>query len=69
MKFEKGYTEVIVNNTDITDELRTYEVNKKVSIISKIEGVRKALVKKQREYAARNTGIVMEGRDNPGAAC
>jgi cytidylate kinase len=63
LKFEKGYTEVIVNNNDITDELRTYEVNKKVSIISKIEGVRKALVKKQREYAARNTGIVMEGRD------
>ena len=63
LKFEKGCTEVIVNNNDITDELRTYEVNKKVSIISKIEGVRKALVKKQREYAARNTGIVMEGRD------
>lgn len=63
LKFDKGFTEVIVNKTDISDELRSYEVNIKVSNISKIEGVRKALVKKQREYAARDTGIVMEGRD------
>lgn len=63
LKFDNGFTEVIVDDTDITDELRSYEVNKKVSDVSKIEGVRKALVKKQREYASRNKGIVMEGRD------
>ncbi len=63
LKFENGFTEVIVNNINITDELRTYEVNTKVSNISKIEGVRKALVSKQREYASKNAGIVMEGRD------
>jgi len=63
LKFDKGYTEVIVDGNDITDELRSSEVNSKVSDVSKIEGVRKALVKKQREYASRNTGIVMEGRD------
>ena len=63
LKFEKGYTQVIADGTDITDELRSYEVNTKVSDVSKIEGVRKALVSKQKEYAARNTGIVMEGRD------
>ncbi len=63
LKFEKGFTEVIVNNINITDELRTYEVNTMVSNISKIEGVRKALVSKQREYASKNAGIVMEGRD------
>lgn len=63
LKFDNGFTEVIVDNTDITDELRSYEVNKRVSDVSKIEGVRKALVKKQREYALQNKGIVMEGRD------
>jgi cytidylate kinase len=63
LKFEKGFTEVFVDNIDITGELRTHEVNAKVSNISKIEGVRKALVNKQREYASANIGIVMEGRD------
>lgn len=63
LKFENGYTEVFVDNTNITDELRTHEVNAKVSNISKIEGVRNALVNKQREYASLNNGIVMEGRD------
>jgi CMP/dCMP kinase len=63
LKFDNGFTEVIVDNTNITDELRSYTVNKRVSDVSKIEGVRKALVKKQREYALQNKGIVMEGRD------
>ncbi len=63
LKFDKGFTEVIIDDIDITDELRSYEVNSKVSDVSKIEGVRKALVNKQREYASRNAGIVMEGRD------
>jgi cytidylate kinase len=63
LSFEKGFTQVSVDNIDITDEIRSSEVNSKVSDISKIEGVRKALVKKQREYASRDSGIVMEGRD------
>lgn len=63
LKFANGLTEVFVDNTDITDELRTHEVNAQVSDISKIEGVRKALVNKQREYASLNSGVVMEGRD------
>lgn len=63
LNFDRGFTQVIAGGIDITDELRSYEVNTKVSNISKIEGVRKALVSKQREYAARGMGIVMEGRD------
>lgn len=63
LSFENGYTEVFVDNTNITEEIRTQEVNSKVSNISKIEGVRKALVDKQRQYALKSTGIVMEGRD------
>ncbi len=63
LNFEKGFTQVIADGTDITEELRSYEVNTKVSNVSKIEGVRKALVSKQKEYASGNTGVVMEGRD------
>ncbi len=63
LRFEKGFTQVIADGTDITEELRSYEVNTKVSNVSKIKGVREALVSKQRQYAAGNTGIVMEGRD------
>ncbi|HSD64235.1 MAG TPA: (d)CMP kinase [Ignavibacteriaceae bacterium] len=61
--FDKGFTEVLVDGLDITDKIRTAEVNSKVSEISKIEGVRSALVRKQREYSLTNKGIVMEGRD------
>jgi CMP/dCMP kinase len=63
LNYENGSTSVIVDNVDVTEDLRTYEVNTKVSDISKIEGVRKALVKKQQAYAKQNRGIVMEGRD------
>jgi len=63
LNFDNGYTQVIADGTDITDELRSYEVNTRVSNVSRFEGVRKALVRKQREYADGSTGIVMEGRD------
>ena len=63
LNFDNGFTEVTVDGLNVTSELRTAEVNSKVSEISKIEGVRKALVKKQRTYANKNNGVVMEGRD------
>jgi cytidylate kinase len=63
LNFENGDTRVSVDNLDVTEELRTFEVNTKVSEISKIANVRKALVNKQREYASEGLGIVMEGRD------
>ncbi len=63
LDFINGETTVKIGKEDITDELRTIEVNQKVSDVSKIEGVRKALVKKQKEMGKQNRGIVMEGRD------
>ncbi len=63
LNFENGFTQVVADGTDITEELRSYEVNTKVSNVSKINGVRVALVRKQKEYADSGTGIVMEGRD------
>lgn len=62
LKFENGQTKVSVNGKDVTDEIRSLEVNQNVSPVSKIEGVRKILVDKQKEMG-KNGGVVMEGRD------
>ncbi len=61
--FTAGTTKVYLNERDVTEDIRSKEVNKFVSPISKISGVREALVKKQRILAQNNSGIVMEGRD------
>ncbi len=63
LDFIDGETKVIVNDEDVTGDIRTQEVNSQVSEISKIEGVRKILVNKQREMSKGDRGIVMEGRD------
>jgi len=63
LKFIAGVTHVSVEGDDITYNIRTPEVNANVSEISKIKDVRKALVEKQQEYASKNGGVVMEGRD------
>lgn len=62
MKFEFNDESVLVNGTDITNEIRSFEVTNKVSSVSKIKHIRDLLVSKQREYA-RNGSIVMDGRD------
>src|ERR1017187_8116463 len=63
LKYVKGATQVFVNGGDITEYLRTHELNEKVSMVSEIAGVRKALVKKQQMMKLEGEGIVMEGRD------
>ncbi len=63
LDFINGLTYVTVNGEDLTDKIRTPEVNKNVSNISSIEGVRKILVKTQRKLGKTEKGIVMEGRD------
>jgi CMP/dCMP kinase len=63
LNFINGVTQVKVNGENLTDYIRTIDVNKNVSKISKIEGLRKILVKKQREMATKGNGVVMEGRD------
>jgi len=63
LKYEDGTTFVFANGKNITGEIRSVEVNNNVSIVSKIDGVRKALVSKQKEMGNLGCGIVMEGRD------
>lgn len=62
LEFIDGKTKVTVEGEDVSEAIRSYEVNQNVSDVSKIEGVRKVLVQKQQEMG-RNGGVVMEGRD------
>ena len=63
LDFFDGKTKVFVNGIEITEDIRTAEVNAKVSDVSKIKDLRKILVKKQREMGSKDRGVVMEGRD------
>jgi len=59
---DDGHCPVLVNGVDVTAETRRDDVEKGVSLVSKVAGVRKALVAKQRQLA-REGKIVMAGRD------
>jgi len=63
LEFIDGETKVFVNDEDLTCSIRTVEVNRYVSDVSKIEEVRKIMVDKQREMGSKSDGVVMEGRD------
>lgn len=63
LDFINGKTFVKVEGKDITEAIRSVDVNKKVSDVSKIAEVRKALVEKQQKMGYAGGGVVMEGRD------
>lgn len=63
LKFEDGEVIVLLNEKDVSREIRSAEVNAHVSDVSKISEVRKVLVEKQRDMGASGNGVVMEGRD------
>lgn len=60
---------VRVDGEDLTDDLRTDEVNAAVSVVSANPAVRRALVAQQREWIARHGGGVVEGRDIGSVVC
>lgn len=62
LQFEEGITRVFINSEEVTDNIRTPEVNAKVSDISKIPEVRKQMVKIQRSLG-NDTNLIAEGRD------
>ncbi len=63
LKFEDSEVIVLLNEENVSRQIRSAEVNAHVSDVSKISGVRKLLVEKQREMGAHGNGVVMEGRD------
>jgi cytidylate kinase len=63
LNYEDGEVIVRLNDVNVSKQIRSSEVNSHVSDVSKISDVRKVLVEKQREMAAKGNGVVMEGRD------
>jgi cytidylate kinase len=58
----KGYNAVFVNGLDVTSEIRSPQVEAGVSQVSKVAGVRQALVAQQRSLAEGGR-VIMAGRD------
>lgn len=65
---KSDYTKVKIDGRDVTNEIRSEEVGKKVSIIAKLSNVRKFLVTLQRELAYKNDSV-LEGRDTGSVVC
>src|SRR6056297_2738318 len=53
---------IILNNKDLSEEIRSSKVDALVSKVASIKEVRYELVNKQKKMA-QNTSVVMEGRD------
>jgi cytidylate kinase len=62
LEYSNGITHVFIDGEDVTDKIRTPEVNSKVSDISKIKDVRTELVKLQQKFGEDNN-LIVEGRD------
>ncbi|MEE8470365.1 MAG: (d)CMP kinase [Dehalococcoidia bacterium] len=59
---DDGQCPVLVNGRDVSLETRSEEVERGVSLVSKVSGVRQAMVAKQRGLVGKG-GVVMAGRD------
>lgn len=53
---------VILDGSDVTEAIRSSDVTNHVSLVAKHSSVRKEMVKRQQELAAKR-GVVMDGRD------
>lgn len=62
VKNENCEQRTLINGRDVTDKLRTDEVNRAVTPVSKMKRVRKFLVNEQRNIVG-NRDAVVEGRD------
>lgn len=59
---EEGKSETYLNGKNVEQEIRGMEVSNKVSLVSAIGFVRRAMVAQQ-QAMGKNKGIVMDGRD------
>ena len=60
--FREGGDRLLVDATDVTDRLRDHEIDRRVSLVARVSGVRSAMVLQQ-QAIARDGPIVMVGRD------
>ena len=61
-KIEIIHETVFLDGKDVTSEIRTPEVDQKVSITAAVPEIRKEMVNLQRRMA-KNTNVIMDGRD------
>ncbi len=59
---EGEQTRIICDGEDITEAIRTPEISRLASFVSRQKGVREALVRMQREMG-KEGGVILEGRD------
>ena len=57
-----GVQHIFLNNKDVTDEIRLPNVSNNVSVVARLNPVRKKLVQQQRKMGS-DGGIIMDGRD------
>jgi cytidylate kinase len=62
ISFVAGENTVLLNGEDVTHAIRTRAMGQAASQVSSVPGVRRAMVKSQREMG-RQASVVMEGRD------
>lgn len=62
LKYDNGITRVFANEVEVTEQIRSTDVNSKVSEISTIPEVRKEMVKLQKRIGEEEN-LVAEGRD------
>ncbi|MFN8577095.1 MAG: (d)CMP kinase [Candidatus Sericytochromatia bacterium] len=59
----QNFLNVLIDNKNITSEIREPLISKNVSQVASHKGVRDIMVVKQRNLAENKTGVVMDGRD------
>ncbi|ADL12558.1 (d)CMP kinase [Acetohalobium arabaticum] len=57
-----GEDKVLLDEEDVTEEIRSQKVSNYVSVVAKVSSVREELVNLQQEMAS-NKGVIMDGRD------
>lgn len=62
VRSKSGSQQVIMNNQDISEDIRSPLISQLVSLVASHPGVREALVKKQQQMA-NSLDVVMDGRD------
>jgi cytidylate kinase len=60
---DPDHLQVKLDGRDVTDAIRTEQITRLASVISTVAGVRRELVRRQREMGATGAGIVLDGRD------
>lgn len=59
---QKGYSDIFLNDENVSEAIRTLEVSNQVSKVATIPEVRRKLVAIQKSIG-KNKGVVMDGRD------